>query len=157
MGTVDTEMRKKVIAQQQLLHQKAVMEATAKSTMKGKKLGNTLKTRKSKGLGFIDMEGLDIADGKVLEYKNVPGTEREVDAEKVKLDLNAGLANMMKNINIKKESEKTEKIINEYQANLNKVTVKTGCFWDFYRLIARNVSCIIYMTIVIITILAIVF
>ena len=92
------------------------MEATAKSMTgkKGRKLNGTLKTSKSKGLGIIDLEGLDIKDGKVVEYNNIPGTDRELDADKIKVDLNAGLANLMKNINIKKESEKTEKIINEY-------------------------------------------
>lgn len=94
------------------------MEASSK-VKKGRTFKGTFKTNKSNNLKIIDMEGLDIQNGKLVEYKNLPETEREVIEEKVKLDLDAGLANMMKNINIKKESEKTEKIINEYQKNLN--------------------------------------
>ena len=91
------------------------MEATSKSMGAKKGRKGTLKTNKSNNLGIIDLEGLDIKDGKVVEYNNIPGTDRELDTDKVKVDLNAGLANLMKNINIKKESEKTEQMINEYQ------------------------------------------
>ena len=50
------------------------------------------------------MEGLDIQDGNVVEYNNIPDTEREAAEGIVKKDVNLALANMMKNINIKKES-----------------------------------------------------
>ena len=124
------------------------------ASQKGKRKKG-FKTMKSKDLKIMDMQGLDIQDGKVVEYDGVPATDRN-DGENVKVNLDLGLATMMKQINIKKETEKTEKIISEYQENLNKVVVRTGCCWDFYRTIARNASCVVYFLVIIIIVLAIV-